>query len=110
MASLRRGAPSASNSRIAGATRATVALISAEPANIWAFDIQVQRETEHFRLDTNRLSAVGKPTAGGSRRILLLRLSPRRGKGPLTAGGGDPGRGWVPHGAPGGAGGAVAAR
>ena len=45
----------------------------AEPANIRAFDIQVQRETAHFRLDTNRLLAVGKPAAGGSRRLLLLR-------------------------------------
>src|SRR4051812_49894037 len=101
MASLGRGNPSASNWRIGGAPRATVALISAEPANIWAFDIQVQRETEHFRLDTNRLLAVGKPAAGGSRRILLLRLSPRRGKGLLTAEGGDPGPGWVTDGAPG---------
>src|SRR4051794_41977133 len=28
------------------------------------------------------------------------RVSPRRGKGRLTAGGGGPGRGWVPDGAP----------
>src|SRR3954471_24760390 len=104
MASLRRGTPSASNSRIAGATRATVALISAEPANIWAFDIQVQRETEHFRLDTNRLLAVGKPAAGGSRRILLLRLSPRRGKGLLAAEEADQVRGWIADGTPDGLG------
>src|SRR3954447_958559 len=94
MASLRRGTPSASNSRIAGATRATMALISAEPANIRAFDIQVRRERGHFCLDTNRLLAVGKPTAGGSRRILPLRLSPRRGKGLLAAEEADQVRGW----------------
>src|SRR3954453_2485544 len=104
MASLRRGTPSASNSRIAGATRATMALISAEPANIRAFDIQVRRERGHFCLDTNRLLAVGKPAAGGSRRILLLRLSPRRGKGPLTAEEADQVRGWITDGTPDGLG------
>src|SRR3954464_12071662 len=104
MASLRRGTPSASNSRIAGATRATMALIPAEPANIRAFDIRVQRETAHFHLDTNRLSAVGKPTAGGSRRILPLRLSPRRGKGLPTAEEADQVRGWIAEGTPDGLG------
>src|SRR3954452_5965573 len=53
---------------------------------------------------TNRLSAVGKPTAGGSRRILPLRLSPRRGKGLLTAEEADQVRGWIADGTPDGLG------
>ena len=42
MAALDRGMPSASSPRTAGATRATMALISAEPVKVLAFDMRLR--------------------------------------------------------------------
>ena len=42
MAALDRGMPSASSSRTAGATRATMALISAEPVKVLAFGMRLR--------------------------------------------------------------------